>query len=145
MAETSDAIIIGAGIHGASLAFHLTQRGLRPIILERRFAASGTTGRSSGLVRMHCDLEPEAALPWASYRVFRDWHEIVGGECGFTRTGFLQVVAPDHNDRLRANVAMHQRLGVPSLVVGADDVLRLAPAAKNRLATQFASNEMHQE
>ena len=128
MTETSDAIIIGAGIHGASLAFHLTQRGLRPIILERRFVASGATGRSSGLVRMHYDLEPEAALAWASYRVFRDWHEIVGGQCGFTRTGFLQIVAPDHNDRLRANVAMHQRLGIPSLVVGADDVRRLAPA-----------------
>lgn len=128
MAETSDAIIIGAGIHGASLAFHLTRRGLRPIILERRFVASSATGRSSGLVRMHYDLEPEAALAWASYRVFRDWSEIVGGECGFTRTGFLQIVAPDHNDRLRANVAMHQRLGIPSLVVGADDVRRLAPA-----------------
>jgi sarcosine oxidase subunit beta len=128
MAATSDAIIIGAGIHGASLAFHLTQRGLRPIILERRFVASGATGRSSGLVRMHYDLEPEAALAWASYRVFRDWSEIVGGECGFTRTGFLQIVAPDHNDRLRANVAMHQRLGIPCLVVGADDVRRLAPA-----------------
>ena len=128
MAATSDAIIIGAGIHGASLAFHLIQRCLRPIILERRLVASGATGRSSGLVQMHYDLKPEAALAWASYRGFRDWSAIVGGECGFTRTGFLQIVAPDHNDRLRANVAMHQKLGIPSLVVGADDVRQLSPA-----------------
>jgi sarcosine oxidase, subunit beta len=126
--ETADAIIIGAGIHGASLAFHLTRRGLRPLVLERRFAAAGATGRSSGLVRMHYDLEPESALAWASFRIFREWKDIVGGECGFTRTGFLQIVAPDSEARLRANVAMHQRLGIPSLLVSADDVRRLAPS-----------------
>jgi sarcosine oxidase subunit beta len=128
VAETADAIIIGGGIHGASLAFHLTRRGLKPLVLERRFVAGGATGRSSGLVRMHYDLEPESALAWASYQTFRNWGDIVGGECGFTRTGFLQIVAPDHNERLRANVAMHQRLGIPSLVIGADDVHRLAPS-----------------
>lgn len=128
MAETADVIIIGGGIHGASLAFHLALRGLRPLVLERRFVAAGATGRSSGLVRMHYDLEPESALAWASYQVFRNWGDLVGGECGFTRTGFLQIVAPDHAPQLRANVAMHQRLGIPSLVVTADDVRRLAPA-----------------
>lgn len=128
MSDTADAIIIGGGIHGASLAFHLTGRGLRPLVLERRFVAAGATGRSSGLVRMHYDLEPESALAWASYQIFRNWGEIVGGECGFTRTGFVQIVAPDHNQQLQANVAMHQRLGIPSLVVTADDVRRLAPA-----------------
>jgi len=128
MADTADVIIIGGGIHGASLAFHLTRRGVRPLVLERRFVAAGATGRSSGLVRMHYDLEPESALAWASYQIFRNWSEIVGGECGFTRTGFLQFVAPDHAQQLRANVAMHQRLGIPSLVVTADDVRRLAPS-----------------
>lgn len=128
MAETADVIIIGGGVHGASLAFHLTRRGLKPIVLERRFVAAGATGRSSGLVRMHYDLEPESALAWESYRTFRNWAELVGGECGFTRTGFLQIVAPEANDRLRANVAMHQRLGIPSLVITADDVRRLAPS-----------------
>ncbi len=128
MTESADAIIIGGGIHGASLAFHLARRGLKPVVLERRFAAAGATGRSSGLVRMHYDLEPESALAWASYRYFRNWSAIVGGECGFTRTGFLQIVGPQANDSLRANVSMHQRLGIPTLLIGADDVRRLAPA-----------------
>ena len=128
MAETADAVIVGGGIHGASLAFHLTQRGLRPVIVERRAVASGATGRSSGLVRMHYDLEAESRLAWESFRWFRDWAELVGGECGFTRTGFLKIVAPAHTERLRANVLMHQRLGVPMLLVTPDDVRRLAPA-----------------
>jgi sarcosine oxidase subunit beta len=40
----------------------------------------------------------------------------------------VQIVAPEHEAKLRANVAMHQRLGIPSLLVTADDVRRLAPA-----------------
>jgi len=117
-------------VHGASLAFHLAQRGLKSVVLERRFIASGATGRSSGLVRMHYDLEPESRLAWESFQYFRNWAEMVGGECGFTRTGFLQFVRPQYIDQLRANVTMHQRIGIPSLVITADDVHRLAPAFK---------------
>lgn len=128
MDQRADVIIIGGGIHGASLAFHLTRKGIRPFILERNFTASGATGRSSGLVRMHYDLEPESRLAWASFAYFRNWAEMVGGDCGFTRTGFLQIVEPAYSDQLRANVAMHQQIGIPSLLVTPDDVARLAPS-----------------
>ncbi len=127
MSDKYDVIIIGAGIAGVSTAFHLCQRGCRVVVLERKFVAAEATGRSSGLVRMHYDLETESRLAWASFDYFRNWQERVGGECGFTCTGFLQIVAPDENEQLRANVAMHQRLGIPSLLVTADDVERLAP------------------
>ena len=127
MATTSEAIIIGAGVQGASLAFHLAQRGMKPTVIERGTFAAGATGRSSGLVRMHYDVEGDTRLAWASFRYFHDWSEIVGGECGFTRTGFLKFVAPAYHDALRANVAMHQRVGIPSFVVDAGDVRRLAP------------------
>jgi sarcosine oxidase subunit beta len=128
MNHTSDAIIIGGGVHGASLAFHLSKLGLKPTIIEKDVIASGATGRSSGLVRMHYDLEPESRLAWLSFQYFRNWNEMVGGDCGFTRTGFLQIVGREISDKLRANVAMHQGIGIPSLLVTADDVKRLAPS-----------------
>lgn len=127
MAETYDVILIGGGVHGASLAFHLAKSGLKPIVLEKNFIASGATGRSSGLVRMHYDLEPESRLAWESFKYFYNWADMVGGDCGFTRTGFLQFVKPEHNDRLRSNVAMHQRIGIPSILISVEDVRRLAP------------------
>jgi len=127
VAETYDVIVIGGGVHGASLAFHLAKHGLRPVVLEKNFIASGATGRSSGLVRMHYDLEPESRLAWESFKYFYNWADIVGGDCGFKRTGFLQFVKPEHNDHLRANVAMHQHIGIASLLITADDVRRLAP------------------
>ncbi|MBK8986072.1 MAG: FAD-binding oxidoreductase [Chloroflexi bacterium] len=128
MDQHADVIIIGGGIHGASLAFHLTRLGVKPLVLERYFIASGATGRSSGLVRMHYDLEPESRLAWASFAYFRHWAEMVGGECGFTRTGFVQIVAPEYSEQLRANVVMHQEIGIPSFLVTPDDVARLAPS-----------------
>ena len=130
MENTADVIIIGGGIHGASLAFHLGQRGLKALVLEKETLSSGATGRSSGLVRMHYDLEPESRLAWASFSYFRNWAERVGGDCGFTRTGFIQLVPEKDEAALRSNIAMHQRIGIPSLLMNADDVKRLAPYFK---------------
>ena len=127
MTNIADAIIIGGGVQGASLAFHLAQRGVRATVLEKTHVAAGATGRSSGLVRMHYDTEVDSRLAWVSFQYFRDWKEMVGGECGFTRTGFLMIVSVEQEDALKANVHMHQQLGIPALVVTGGDVKRLSP------------------
>jgi glycine/D-amino acid oxidase-like deaminating enzyme len=128
MTDKADVIIIGAGVHGASLAFHLAQRGVKPLILEKTFAGAGATGRSSGLVRMHYDLRQDTELAWRSFQYFVNWREMVGGECGFTRTGFLQFAAEDELDALKANIAMHQAIGVQVALVSAAEVRELAPS-----------------
>ena len=139
MSNTADAIIIGGGVHGASLAFHLAKRGVKAIVLEKNFVAAGATGRSSGLVRMHYDLRQDTELAWASFQYFRNWKDMVGGNSGFTRTGFLQLVAPADVETLKANVAMHQDIGVPVMLVKADDVKRLAvPVLSHRVITTAA-------
>lgn len=127
MSNTADVIIIGAGVQGTSLMYHLAQRSARVLVLEKNFVGAGATGRSSGLVRMHYDMEVDARLAWTSFQYFHNWENRVGGSSGFTRTGFLQIVAREHADKLRANVAMHQRIGIPTFIVTADDVKRLAP------------------
>jgi len=128
MTDTADIIIIGAGVHGASVAFHLAQRGVKATILEKKFVAAGATGRSSGLVRMHYDVQQDTELAWVSFQYFRNWKEIVGGDCGFTRTGFIQLVAPADTETLKGNVASHQAIGVPVMLIKKDDVKRLAPS-----------------
>jgi len=126
--ETADVIVVGAGVQGVSLAFHLAQRGARVLVLERGMLAGGATGRSSGFVRMHYDFESDARLAWASLPYFRDWSERVGsGDCGFVRSGFLQLVPLTLADALRANVEAHQRLGIPSRVIGPAEVAALVP------------------
>jgi len=127
MNQTYDAIVIGAGVMGASIACNLSQRGLKVLILERQSIAVGATGASSGLVRMHYDIEVDSALAWQSFHFFRNWRERIGGECGFKRTGFLQIVAPEKNDQLRGNVEMQKRVGILTDVVTAAEVKKIAP------------------
>jgi len=128
MTQTYDAIVIGAGVMGASIAFHLAERGQKVAILERKTVASGATGHSSGLVRMHYDLAVESELVFTSYKeYFSNWKERVGGECGFQNTGFLQIAKPEHEDRLRGNVANQQKIGINTSVITADEVKRLFP------------------
>ena len=128
MTQTYDAIVIGAGVMGASLAFHLAERGLKTAILERKVTASGATGHSSGLVRMHYDLAAESELTFKSYKqYFSNWKERVGGDCGFIQTGFMQIAKREHEDKLRGNVANQQRIGINTSVITAAEVKKLFP------------------
>jgi sarcosine oxidase, subunit beta len=126
--HTADVVVVGAGVQGASLAFHLARRGVRVSIVERSSVGAGATGRSSGFVRMHYDLELEARLAWASFPYFTNWAARVGdGDPGFVRTGFLQLVPSAYADALRANVAAHRALGIPSSVLGPDEAALIVP------------------
>lgn len=117
--RTADVVIVGAGVQGAALAFHLAGRGAEVLVLERSSVAAGATGRSSGFVRMHYDLALEAELAWRSFPWFTEWRDRVGtGDPGFVRTGFVQLVGSAHADALRANVAAQRGLGIDTSVVG---------------------------
>lgn len=128
MSNNYDAIIIGAGVIGTSIAFHLAERGLKPVILERRQVGFGATGSSSGLVRMHYDLEAESRLAWESFQYFKNWKERIGGECGFRRTGFLHIEPAGHAPQLRANVEMHKKIGISTGLISGDDVKKICPS-----------------
>jgi len=128
MTQTFNAIVIGGGVMGASIAFHLAERGLKPAILERKVTASGATGHSSGLVRMHYDLAAESDLTFKSYQMyFSNWKERVGGECGFQQTGFLQLSTREDEGKLRGNVANQQKIGINTSVISAKEVRDLFP------------------
>jgi sarcosine oxidase subunit beta len=79
---------------------------------------------------MHYDIEVDSALAWQSFHFFRNWRERSGGDCGFHKTGFLQIVSPEKNEQLRGNVEMQQRIGILTELVTAEDVKKLAPMFK---------------
>lgn len=131
MMESADVVIIGAGIHGASTAFHLARRGCKVVVVEAKTAGSGATGRSSGLVRMHYDLAAESALAWKSFDYFSHWEDRVRSDCGFVRTGFIRIVPREREGALRANVEDQVRLGIDTRVVSAAEVGQIAPLLAN--------------
>jgi sarcosine oxidase subunit beta len=101
----------------------LARRGAGVLVLERDSVGAGATGRSSGFVRMHYDLESDARLAWASFPYFRSWADLVGaGDCGFVRTGFMHLFPAALTDEVRANVAIQQGIGIETRVVEALEV-----------------------
>jgi sarcosine oxidase subunit beta len=127
---TADVVIIGGGVNGTSTAFHLASLGMKRITLvERRHLAAGATGKSGALVRMHYTNEPEARLAWESLKVFREFRNIVGGECGFEPVGFLALVPRGREAALSRNVARLQQIGVETRAVSADELRSIFPEA----------------
>lgn len=133
MAETADVVVVGGGVNGASTAYALASRGVRRVVLlERDALASGASGRSSALVRMHYTNEWDARLAWASFPVFRDWADLMGGPPVFTHTGFVTVVAPPFADHLRRNVEMLRGIGINTTALSPADLAQLQPAMNVR-------------
>jgi len=131
MTETADVVIIGGGVNGASIAWALAARGgTRVVLCEQGALASGASGRSSALVRMHYTNETDARLAFASFPIFRNWTDVMGGGPPvFTHTGFVNTVAPPYTDNLRKNVEMLRRIGVNTVALSAAEVKALQPAA----------------
>src|SRR5215212_8263688 len=122
-------VVIGGGVNGLSTAFQLAKRGLRDVVvLERRQLGSGASGKTGALVRCHYANVPEAQLTHAALHIFRNWDDEIGaGSSGFSSVGFIQVVAPEHEDRLRANVADQQALGIHTSIVDRNDLREIEP------------------
>jgi glycine/D-amino acid oxidase-like deaminating enzyme len=128
--RTAGVVILGAGVMGSSIAFHLAQRPAlrgRIILLDKDHAGQGASGRSSALIRMHYTFPPEVELALRSLEVFRDWEHIVGSPSDFRRTGFVRIVPESEHDLLRENVAMQQRLGVSTRLVTRQELREIAP------------------
>jgi len=113
---------------GASILYNLASRGVeRPVLLERDTLGSGSTGRSSGIIRMHYSTEVSTRLAWHSYHIFMDFDEIVGGDVAFVKTGFLVIAPEDALDGLQHNTAIQQSVGVPTSIIPLDDAREVAP------------------
>jgi glycine/D-amino acid oxidase-like deaminating enzyme len=127
-------IVVGAGVVGCSLAFHLARDGARVAVFDKeREVCAGMSARSGALLRMHYTFAPEAELAWKSLQYFAHWDETVGtgptgGGCGFVRTGFAIVVGPSNVEKLRANVAMLRRTGIDTDLIEPAQLREIEPA-----------------
>jgi sarcosine oxidase subunit beta len=126
--KVADVIIIGAGVMGASIAFHLARRGpSRIVILDKDHVGSGGSSRSSALIRMHYSFPPEVQLALVSLKIFEHWREVVGEAGEFRRTGFVRIVHPGETERLRKNVEMQRNLGAKVELIDRHQLRELQP------------------
>ena len=126
---TADVVIIGGGVTGASIAFHLAELGVRRVlVLERRFLASGGTGHSVGIVRQLYPTPETSAMVRRSLDVFQQFGDAVGGDAGYVACGVLIGVSPSMRPKLETNLAMQRNIGIRAEIVEPDDVARVEPA-----------------
>jgi glycine/D-amino acid oxidase-like deaminating enzyme len=124
-------VVVGAGVVGASVAFHLAERGVETLVLDRAGPAAGSTARSGALIRAHYPTSIEADLTWESLTdYFEPWGERVGGGCGFTRTGFAYLVAEENAGALKHNVALQREVGVETALLAPEELGVLDPALR---------------
>lgn len=121
-------MVIGSGVTGTSTAWQLARKGAgRVLLLEKDGLATGATGRSSALVRQHYTHETLARMALHSLRVFQHFGDVVGGTSEFRQTGFLVLVPPEDREAIRANVAMHQAIGIEAHALGPEEIGSLEP------------------
>ena len=128
--RTADVVVVGGGVHGASVAYHLSRRRPgRVVLVERKFLASGPTGRSSALVRRFYAMDFLTRTGNASAHVFQGWAESIGGgDPGFRQVGILWLAPPDRAANLRENVRRARALGVRVDLLTPEELKSLVPA-----------------
>jgi len=124
-----DAVVVGGGIMGCATALELARRGASVAVLEKGALASGSTGKSSAIVRQHYSNEVTARMARWGLDVFRDFDERVGGECGFVGCGFLVLVPAADAEGLHANVALQRGVGVDTRVLAPEEIREVLPGA----------------
>ena len=127
-ARTADVVIVGGGVTGCSIAFHLAGQGVRDVlVLERRFLASGGTGRSVGVMRQL--YPPTRARAWCSTRSAssRASGRSPGGDAGYVQCGALLAVGADQRAALARTVEAQRGLGIDTRLIGPDDIRELDP------------------
>ncbi len=131
MPQTAEVVIIGGGIVGSSIAWHLTESGCRDVlILEREsHQGKGSTGKSMGGVRAQFSSELNIRLSLYSIDFFRQFDERLGHPSGYRAQGYLFLATSDlHLDYLRSTSALQQSLGLEAVrLVGRGDILKMVP------------------
>jgi len=126
--RTADAVIIGGGVTGASVAFHLAARGMRDVVvLERKFLGAGATGLSVGIIRQLYPTPETTAMVRRSLTVFQSFGDAVGGDAGYVRCGALIAVAPAMRAKLEKTLALQRSLGVKAEILEPADLGRVEP------------------
>jgi len=126
--KTADAVIVGGGVTGCSLAFELAGLGLRRIIvLERRFIGSGGTGRSVGIIRQLYPTPETTRMVLRSLAVFERFGEAVAGQSGFIRSGALIGVNAAMRPSLEKALALQRSLGVQAEILEPSELGRVEP------------------
>jgi glycine/D-amino acid oxidase-like deaminating enzyme len=142
ISRTADAVIIGAGVIGASIAFHLTRRGIKPLIVERNEPAAGSSGACDGLVFLQSK-KPGLHLKFAleSRARFDGLIGLLGSGIEFRNPGGMCLIESQAElDAMRLFVAEQRASGLAVELIDGDEARRREPCLSQKvIAATFSA------
>jgi dimethylglycine dehydrogenase len=121
--------VIGGGVVGCSVLYHLTKLGWRDVLLiERSELTSGSTWHAAGgFHTLNADTNM-AALQGYTIRLYKELEQISGQACGLHHVGGITLAStPERLDYLKAARAKHRYMGLETEIVGPDEIKKLSP------------------
>ncbi len=121
--------VIGGGVVGCSVLFHLTKFGWTDVVLiERSELTAGSTWHAAGGFHT-LNADPNiAALQGYTIQLYKELEKISGQSCGLHHVGGLTIATtPDRMDYLKAERARHRHMGLETEIVGPEEIKRLSP------------------
>ncbi|MDX1515167.1 MAG: FAD-dependent oxidoreductase, partial [Gammaproteobacteria bacterium] len=129
MKSQARVVVIGGGVVGCSVLYHLTKFGWSDVVLvERSELTSGSTWHAAGgFHTLNADTNM-AALQGYTIRLYRELEEISGQSCGLHHVGGLTIAADQERlDFLKAERAKHRHMGLNTEIVGPGEIRKLSP------------------
>ena len=130
-ARRASVVIIGGGVIGASIAFHLGEAGVEGVLLlERGELGSGSTSKGAGGVRAMFSDEVNVRIALRSLEAWTRFGERPGWEIDLQQVGYLFLLSSDEDvTDFERSIELQNRLGVPSRMVSVDEAHALSPLA----------------
>ena len=126
--RTADIIIIGGGLVGCSTAYNLAKHGAKNVVvLERKDVCSGGTAKSCAIVRTHYSIQANLVHAVESLKIFANFADIIGGEAGFHRTGYLILGPEEHREPMQAVFRTQNEYGVDTKTLTPAEVREIHP------------------
>jgi sarcosine oxidase subunit beta len=128
--NSADAVIVGGGVMGASIAYHLANRGVKDILLIEKddFFGQGATGRCAGGVRYQFATEVNIRLSLASLPMLERFEEEIGQAIDYRKCGYLFVLTqPADVSIFQSTLTMQNRLGAGTFWLDGDDIRQRLP------------------
>ena len=130
VANESDVLVIGGGLHGSSSAFHMARRGVNVTVLEADYVGRHASGVNAGGVRTLGRPLPEIPLALMSREIWHNIVDTIGDDCGFVASGQLKIAETEAElDECRERVALLEAHGFThEKIIDRETVLELEPA-----------------
>lgn len=129
MRARADAVVVGGGIMGASVAHFLVRLGYGKVVLvEKSRICGGSTRYSAAHVRQHYTNEVAIRLAVRAAWMFANAEEAFGGPAGFVQDGYMVIAPPEQAQAIREVVPFQQELGVRTEILEPEEVAHRWPA-----------------